>query len=30
MTMDTYGHLFESADNDVALFEKMERDLMAA
>lgn len=30
MTMDSYGHLFESADNDVALFEKMERDLMAA
>ncbi|NNU82213.1 site-specific integrase [Halovulum dunhuangense] len=30
MTMDVYGHLFESPEEDVALFEKMERDLMAA
>ena len=30
MTMDVYGHLFTSAEDDVALFEKMEQDLMAA
>ncbi|WP_112321360.1 tyrosine-type recombinase/integrase [Oceanibium sediminis] len=30
MTMDVYGHLFESPEEDLALFEKMERDLMAA
>lgn len=30
MTMDVYGHLFESAEEDAALFEKLERDLLAA
>ncbi|WP_138422593.1 tyrosine-type recombinase/integrase [Maritimibacter alexandrii] len=30
MTMDTYGHLFENAEEDVAMFEKLERDLLAA
>ncbi|WP_216366913.1 hypothetical protein [Halovulum dunhuangense] len=28
--MDAYGHLFESPEEDVALVEKTERDLMAA
>jgi len=30
MTMDVYGHLFTKAEDDVALFDKMEPDLMAA
>ncbi|MHA3980672.1 tyrosine-type recombinase/integrase [Halovulum sp. GXIMD14794] len=30
MTMDVYGHLFENPEEDVALFEKMEKDLLAA
>jgi integrase len=30
MTMDVYGHLFESAEEDVSMFEKLERDLLAA
>ncbi|MFG6589368.1 tyrosine-type recombinase/integrase [Sulfitobacter sp. MOLA879] len=30
MTMDTYGHLFETPEEDVSLFEKLENDLMAA
>ena len=30
MTMDTYGHLFETPEEDVSLFEKLESDLMAA
>ena len=30
MTMDTYGHLFESPEEDVSLFEKLESDLLAA
>jgi len=30
MTMDVYGHLFENPEEDVALFEKMENDLLAA
>lgn len=30
MTMDVYGHLFESPEDDVELFEKMEADLLAA
>jgi integrase len=30
MTMDVYGHLFTKAEDDVALFDKMEQDLMAA
>lgn len=30
MTMDTYGHLFEDAEGDVAKFEKLESDLLAA
>jgi integrase len=30
MTMDVYGHLFENAEEDVSMFEKLERDLMAA
>ena len=30
MTMDVYGHLFESPEDDVEMFEKMEVDLMAA
>jgi integrase len=25
MTMDVYGHLFDSAEGDVAMFEKLER-----
>jgi integrase len=30
MTMDVYGHLFENAEEDVLMFEKLEQDLMAA
>jgi integrase len=30
MTMDVYGHLFENAEEDVSMFEKLERDLLAA
>jgi integrase len=30
MTMDVYGHLFDNAEEAVAMFEKMEKDLMAA
>jgi integrase len=30
MTMDVYGHLFETADEDVSMFAKLERDLLAA
>jgi integrase len=30
MTMDVHGHLFESPEDDVEMFEKMEADLMAA
>lgn len=30
MTMDVYGHLFESADEDAAMFEKLDSDLLAA
>jgi integrase len=30
MTMDVYGHLFESPEEDVAMFEKLENDLLAA
>ena len=30
MTMDVYGHLFESPDDDVEMFAKMEEDLLAA
>ncbi|AHM05747.1 Phage integrase [Roseibacterium elongatum DSM 19469] len=30
MTMDVYGHLFESPDEDAAMFEKLESDLLAA
>ncbi|KAA9010028.1 tyrosine-type recombinase/integrase [Histidinibacterium aquaticum] len=30
LTMDTYGHLFENAEEDVAMFEKLESDLLAA
>lgn len=30
MTMDVYGHLFENAEEDVTMFEKLEKDLMAA
>ena len=30
MTMDVYGHLFESPQDDVELFAKMENDLLAA
>ncbi len=30
MTLDVYGHLFTKAEDDVALFDKMEQDLMAA
>ncbi len=29
MTMDVYGHLFENAEEDVSMFEKLETDLMA-
>jgi len=28
--MDVYGHLFENAEEDVSMFEKLESDLMAA
>ncbi len=28
MTMDVYGHLFENADEDIAMFEKLESDLL--
>lgn len=30
MTMDVYGHLFENAEEDVSMFEKLEHDLLAA
>ena len=30
MTMDVYGHLFDNAEEDVSMFEKLEQDLMAA
>jgi integrase len=30
MTMDVYGYLFENAEEDVSIFEKLENDLMAA
>lgn len=30
MTMDVYGHLFENAEEDVYMFEKLEKDLMVA
>jgi len=30
MTMDVYGHLFESPDEDAAMFEKLENDLLVA
>ena len=30
MTMDVYGHLFENAEEGVSMFEKLERDLIAA
>lgn len=30
MTMDVYGHLFENAEEDVAMFEKLEADLLVA
>ena len=30
MTMDVYGHLFESGEGDASMFEKLERDLPAA
>jgi len=30
MTMDVYGHLFENAEQDASMFEKLERDLLAA
>ncbi|SMX25298.1 tyrosine-type recombinase/integrase [Boseongicola aestuarii] len=30
MTMDVYGHLFENPEEDVSMFEKLERDLLAA
>ncbi len=30
MTMDVYGHLFENAEEDVSMFEKLDADLMAA
>jgi hypothetical protein len=30
MTMDVYGHLFESPEDDVEMFQKMEADLMTA
>lgn len=30
MTMDVYGHLFENAEEDVAMFEKLDQELMAA
>ena len=30
MTMDVYGHLFESPEGDIEMFKKVEADLMAA
>ncbi|APE45252.1 site-specific integrase [Sulfitobacter alexandrii] len=30
MTMDVYGHLFENAEEDASMFEKLEADLLAA
>ena len=30
MTFDVYGHLFQDLEADVALMEKVERDLLAA
>lgn len=30
MTMDVYGHLFENAEEDISMFEKLDQDLMAA
>ena len=30
MTLDVYGHLFTRAEDDIALIDKMESDLMAA
>ncbi|WP_223163197.1 tyrosine-type recombinase/integrase [Roseivivax sediminis] len=30
MTMDVYGHLFENAEEDISMFEKLESDLLAA
>jgi integrase len=30
MTMDVYGHLFENAEEDVSMFEKLESDLIVA
>ncbi len=30
MTMDVYGHLFENAEEDVSMFEKLDRELMDA
>jgi len=30
MTMDVYEHLFENPEDDVEMFDKMEKDLMAA
>ena len=30
MTMDVYGHLFENPEEDVSMFEKLEKDLLAA
>lgn len=30
MTFDVYGHLFNRAKDDLALFDKLEKDLMAA
>ena len=30
ITMDVYGHLFESPEDDVEMFAKMEEDLLAA
>lgn len=30
MTFDVYGHLFTRAEDDLELFDKLEKDLMAA
>ena len=30
MTMDVYGHLFENAEEDLAMFEKLDQELLAA
>lgn len=30
MTMDVYGHLFENAEQDAGMFEKLEQDLLVA